>query len=870
MLRSPWPTITSMPRKVNMALDEESGTSFDRTDQATLQAGVVQIPPNRLRKALNTSFADLSEVITKLFDQSLVGVAVIDYNGVLVSMNSAYSGICGYLEIELLGQSFTKLFAPYDRARALESHQAFLDDGRVLSDEWVVVTATGASKYVSSQSVVTLSEAGDRQRLVYATDITEQKRLVRCSRQFDAIVQSSRDAIISVSLDRVVNSWNPGAEAMLGFSATEMVGCTMKSLTPADCIAMESLMFEGFCESELSRQYESKRLRKCGGMIDVSVTLYPIRNPAGRIIEASIVMRDITTSKAMKAELDLTSLILETCSEAILVSDENNLIIAINPAFTHVTGYTIEDVQGKNPSIFNSGLHEKSYFQEMWRALHQAGHWKGEIWDRRKDGEIHAKQLNIHLVRNERGDIHRHVAMFIDMTESKKSEETIWRQANFDSLTDLPNRQMLWDRLKQEVVKLDRTNMQLAVLLIDLDGFKEVNDTLGHDVGDRLLKVASVRIKECLRSTDTVARLGDDEFVVVLTELTESNFAEDVAQKLLLRLAEAFTLESLKIYITASIGITISPRDSSDAETLIKYADQAMYLSRKKGRNRFSYFNESLQTAAQKRLTLASELRDALSANQFQVYYQPIIELSTGDIHKAEALIRWMHPVRGMISPADFIPLAEETGLIMDIGFWVFQQAVRELDHWKKMFNPHFEISVNRSPVEFLATPSGKHHAFLRYLTENKQSVQGIIFEITEGLLLDSQDEVMDMILKIRDAGIEVALDDFGTGYSSLSYLRRFDIDYLKIDKSFVDNIATNADSLAVCEAIIVMAHKLGMKVIAEGVETNEQLNVLTDAGCDFGQGYLFSRPIPAVDFENFLMLRGPLHQAKNGVAEIV
>lgn len=578
MLRSAWPAVAHVPRRANMPLDRESGSPFDGNDQVSFEEIVVQIPPNRLTKALKTCFTDMSEVITKLFDQSPVGIAVIDYKGVFLSMNSAYCEICGYLENELIGQSFTKLFAPYDRARALESHQSFLDDGRVLNDEWEVVTATGAAKYVGSQSVVALSVAGDRQRLVYATDITEQKRLARCSRRFDAIVQSSEDAIISVSLDGVVNSWNPGAEAMFGFSVAEMVGHTTKSLMPADCIAMESLMLEGFRDSESSRQYESKRLRKCGSAIDVSVTISPIRNQAGRIVEASIVTRDITPGKEMKAELHLASMIIETCSEAILVSDENNLIIAVNPAFTHVTGYTFEDVQGKNPSIFSSGLHNKSYFQEMWRALQQDGHWRGEIWDRRKDGEIHAKQITIHLVRNERGDIHRHVAMFFDVTESKKTEETIWRQANFDSLTDLPNRQMLWDRLKQEVVKLDRSNMQLAVLLIDLDGFKEVNDTLGHDVGDRLLKVASVRIKECLRSTDTVARLGDDEFVVVLTELTESNFAEDVAQKLLLKLADAFVLEGLKLYVTASIGITVSPRDSSDAETLIKYADQAMYL----------------------------------------------------------------------------------------------------------------------------------------------------------------------------------------------------------------------------------------------------------------------------------------------------
>jgi diguanylate cyclase (GGDEF)-like protein len=412
---------------------------------------------------------------------------------------------------------------------------------------------------------------------------------------------------------------------------------------------------------------------------------------------------------------------------------------------------------------------------------------------------------------------------------------------------------MFHDRLEQEILKSERASLPLALLLIDLDEFKAVNDTLGHDKGDILLKEAALRIVECVRASDTVARLGGDEFSVVLSQLTDTNHAEDIAQKILTRLAEPYHLGEETAYVSASIGITLYPSDASNFESLMKNADQAMYLSKSLGRNRFSYFTSALQEAAQKRLQLTNELRGALAANQFQVYYQPIVELSTGNIHKAEALIRWHHPVRGLVSPADFIPLAEETGLIVDIGFWVFQQAAQQVKRWQILFNAAFQVSVNRSPVQFKDHIVKNNLPCLDYLHDMQIRGQGIVFEITEGLLLDTHANVFKTLLKFRDAGIQVALDDFGTGYSALSYLNKFDIDYLKIDKSFIDNLAINSSDLALCEAIIVMAHKLGLKVIAEGIETEDQRQILTNAGCDYAQGYLFSRPVPPEEFEKLL-----------------
>ena len=440
-----------------------------------------------------------------------------------------------------------------------------------------------------------------------------------------------------------------------------------------------------------------------------------------------------------------------------------------------------------------------------------------------------------------------------DITENKQSDELIWKQANFDTLTDLPNRRMFYDRLAQEIIKSDRTNSPLAVLLIDLDEFKEVNDTLGHDHGDILLQATAHRIADCIRASDTLARLGGDEFIVVLSQLGDTHYAEDIAQKILNRLAEPFQLANAVTHVSASIGITLYPNDATEIQSLMKNADQAMYLSKSLGRNRFSHYTPELQETAQKRLRLTNDLREALAANQFQVYYQPIVTLATGSIHKAEALIRWHHPVHGIVGPAEFIPLAEATGLIVDIGFWVFQQAARQVKRWRQQCNPNFQISVNRSPVEFHHFYTTQHLPCDQYLVELELPGQSIVYEITEGVLLNNDTRVADTFKHFRDSKIQTALDDFGTGYSSLSYLKKFDIDFLKIDKSFIDHMTTDANDLALCEAIIVMAHKLGLKVIAEGVETEDQRKLLADSGCDYAQGYLFSKPVPPDEFEKIL-----------------
>lgn len=561
------------------------------------------------------------------------------------------------------------------------------------------------------------------------------------------------------------------------------------------------------------------------------------------------------------AELQLASLVYQNSGEAMMVTDASGIIIGINPAFTNLTGYTLNDIIGKDQSILNSSRHDEVFYQNIREAINTAGHWQGEVWNLRKNGETFAELLTVNTIFNEDGSPHRRVALFSDITERKKSEELIWHQANFDALTSLPNRRMFQDRLDQEIKKSHRGGLPCALLFLDIDHFKEVNDVLGHDVGDMLLKEASHRLSSSVRGSDTIARLGGDEFTVILSELEDFDNVERVACEILRKLAEPFDIGTQMVYSSISIGITFYPQDATDVETLIKNADQAMYAAKSQGRNRHVYFTASMQETVQARMRMTNNLRNAIAGQEFRVFYQPIINLMTGTIGKAEALIRWQHPSLGCINPAEFIPIAEDTSLIIEIGDWVFRQAAAQAEAWRARFNKEFQISVNKSPVQ-LRNETGVHIRWAQYLKQHNLSGQSIVVEITEGLLLDANATVSNKLLEYRDAGLQVAIDDFGTGYSSLSYLKKFDIDYIKIDQSFVANLSPGSSDMVLCEAMIVMAHKLGMKVVAEGIETSEQLTLLTDAGCDYGQGFLFSKPIPADEFEQLLSNEQTLTQA--------
>ena len=482
---------------------------------------------------------------------------------------------------------------------------------------------------------------------------------------------------------------------------------------------------------------------------------------------------------------------------------------------------------------------ESKVFENEHRKLAKDGSWK---WVQVKGMVLRRDEVGLPL---------RMIGTYTDINDKKLNEAEVLRLAHFDGITSLPNRSLFTDRINQEIKKAKRNGMLLALIMLDLDRFKEVNDTLGHQQGDLLLKLVSERLLECVRATDTVGRLGGDEFTIILTDLNDPLDIEITALKILARLAEPYQMNEQLVYATASLGITVFPYDGNEINELFKHADQAMYTAKSSGRNQHAYFTPSMQKIASDKAHLASELRNAVANNEFTVMYQPILNLTTNQMDKAEALLRWKHPKLGDISPSVFIPIAEDSGQISEIGYWVFKQAAPAVKLCRDEINSQFQISVNKSLVQF--KPSSQNpFGWIDYLNGKDIPGEGIVIEITEGLLLEDAEILKTQFRAFKNVGIQFALDDFGTGYSTLSYLQQFDIDYLKIDRAFVKNLGASSADLALCEAIIVMAHKLGIKVIAKGVETLQQMELLKIAGCDYAQGFLFSKAIPLNEIMHF------------------
>lgn len=600
-----------------------------------------------------------------------------------------------------------------------------------------------------------------------------------------------------------------------------------------------------------------------GDRIWIRTSKVALRNARQELLGVLGVYEDIAERKRLEESLKLASLVFEHSREVIIVTNENNEAIAVNPSFTRVTGYERDEIIGKNPNMLASEKHDAEFYENMWQSIRQQGHWEGEIWDKRKSGEIYPQRFSISVIRHPDGTIFRHVGIGADITDKKQAEEIIWQQANFDALTQLPNRRMLADRMAHELKKAKRGKYPLSVLFIDLDHFKDVNDSLGHQMGDLLLIEAAQRMRLCIRETDTLARLGGDEFAIIILHAKPVDL-DRIANTIILDLNAPFQLDHEQAYISGSIGIACYPDDGYSTEELLKKADQAMYAAKQAGRSRVNYFKADMQDAALLHMRLATDMRSALTDNNFDLYFQPIVDLASGGVFKAEALLRWKHPLFGYISPERFIPIAENTGFIHELGNWVFTETLLWSRRWSEAIGRSFINSVNLSPIQLMRKTGIE--TWLGQFLEAGLEMDGLVLEITEGMLLNDNPEVAAKLLSLRKHGMQISIDDFGTGYSSLSYLNKFPINYLKIDKSFINSIHENATQRALVEAIIVMAHKLNLKVIAEGVELEAQRQLLLAAGCDYGQGYLFSKPIPAKAFEALYI--GPLTTLETASAD--
>lgn len=568
-----------------------------------------------------------------------------------------------------------------------------------------------------------------------------------------------------------------------------------------------------------------------------------------------VLSRDVTERKLAERELTIAATAFEA-QEGIIVTDSETKILRVNKAFTDITGYMPEQVIGQTPSMLSSGKHDKAFYELMWTTINHSGSWEGEIWNRRRNGEVFPERLVITAVKDKDGQVTNYVATLADITQSKADNDAIKNLAFYDPLTQLPNRRLLFDRLGQALVSSDRSEKFGALLFIDIDNFKTLNDSLGHNTGDLFLKIIATRLQSCIREEDTVARIGGDEFVILLEDLEDDALdvaatVEVLGQKVLSLLAQPYKLDSHDYLASASIGVTIFHKQEVGVEQLLKQADIAMYQAKDAGRNAMRFFDKKMQKAVEERVALERELRLALEKAQFELYYQPQV-----DQHKrllgAEALIRWTHPKKGIVMPSEFIPLAEDSGLIVLIGQKVLEEACMQLSKWQDhQPTKHLSLSINVSAKQFnqenfvaMVEETVKRYAF---------DPSFLKFEIVESMLLESLGMTIDKMNSLRKLGIRFELDDFGTGYSSLQYLKQLPLDQLKIDQSFVRDVESDDNDKALVKTIIAMGHGLGIKVTAEGVETDAQRQFLMDHGCDYFQGYLFGRPMEIDQFESLI-----------------
>jgi diguanylate cyclase (GGDEF)-like protein/PAS domain S-box-containing protein len=594
-------------------------------------------------------------------------------------------------------------------------------------------------------------------------------------------------------------------------------------------------------------QRHAQELRDARDELDVKVN-----ERTAELLHANEQLRkEIVDRRNAESNLNLAANVIASSNEAIIITDTQANIVEVNDAFCDVTGYSRGEVIGQNPRIMRSGRHDHAFWQDMWHALGTTGQWKGEVWDRRKNGEVFPKLLSIGTVPDDRGGVANYVGIFSDISKMKQTEERLQYLAHHDPLTGLANRVLFRERLDQAIKVAERTGDRVAVLFLDLDGFKTINDTLGHPSGDEMLASVAQRLIGAVRQKDTVARMGGDEFTLVLSEFSGVRSIDFLSRKIIGRLAEPYSVANRTVFITATIGIALYPDDGRNADSLLQNADTAMYHAKAQGKNRFAYFSSELNREARERLELETALREAIQRDEFTLYYQPQVDLVARKVVGCEALIRWNHPEKGLVSPTRFIALAEETGLIKPLGEWVMRQACEQARTWRDQGLPPLRVAVNMSGSQ--VTGIEIIQEVYEVLSETHMDAAQLDIEITESTLMKDRDASIEILRDLKRLGVGLSIDDFGTGYSSLSQLKRFPVDKLKIDQSFVRNLGSDPDDEAIVGAIIAIGHQMKLKVVAEGVETKHQLALVRAGGCDEVQGYYFSRPVPPDDFAQFV-----------------
>ncbi|MFD2110913.1 EAL domain-containing protein [Thiorhodococcus fuscus] len=816
------------------------------------------------QRALQESERRLIDIIDFLPDATLA----VDREGHLIAWNHAMERMTGRNKARVLGQHIhTQYSAFYDTPHPVLL-DAVLNPEVDFSADYAYIKRNG-DQIVAEIYSPTLNDGKGAHLWIVAAplfntdrelagaiesirDISDTKQaqieLQQAYGETRAITEAVHDILYMVDRRGRLIWWNKRVEEETGCSAESLRDRPFSDFFVEDDTqkmldAFENAWNTGYGEVEC-------QALTVNGLRTYRYNGVPVRNAADTIIGVAGVGQDITASVRSHEELRLAATVLKNIREGLMISDaQGDKVIAINPAFTEITGYTQTEALQGTTQLLRSGRHEPAFYQAMWASIKRSGHWQGEIWNRRKNGELFPAWLTISTVRDASGEITNYVAIFSDISTIKQSEAQLEHLAHYDPLTNLPNRLLLNSRLEHAIQRARRKNTKVAVLFMDLDRFKHVNDSLGHPVGDELLQAVARRLSGRIRSEDTLARLGGDEFVVLLESIAKPGECGLVAQMIISLMQPPFRLTGAReIYVGASIGISIYPDNGEHATDLLRNADTAMSQAKAQGRNTYRYYMESLTRAANARLTLESKLRHALDNEEFIVYFQPQVSMSDERILGVEALVRWQDPQEGLVQPGRFIPLAEETRLIVPLGAWVLRQSCRQMRIWRDAGLPPMTLAVNLSIQQFAQRDLAVQVADILETFDLPSSC--LELELTESMLMQNDAHGIDILNELQELGVGLAIDDFGTGYSSLAYLKRLPIDKLKIDKSFVDGIPTDRNDAEIATTIIAMAHNLKLSVLAEGVETPEQRAFLQDSGCDSYQGYLFSRPVPAESIE--------------------
>lgn len=673
--------------------------------------------------------------------------------------------------------------------------------------------------------------------------------LVKC---YSTTLSRIGDAVISFDCKGKIRYLNAMAEALTGWKAKDAVKQHLSEvfilvdtknnadtpLNPLQFLASHQL---------LSHPSGFELHSKFGTVIPIGFSIIPLSTNKADLFDETgiIIFSDKREHLISERQAKMAEKLFDNSIEGIVLTDSNLRIQQINKTFTEVTGYEIEDVIGKRPSILQSGQHERDFYKDMWATLKRNGMWQGQISNKRKSGEVYLEWLSIYSIKNKNAEIINYIGLFSDLTEKRMTEDHIHNLSHYDALTGLPNRLMFMERLKQSIVIARRAKNNFVLFFIDLDGFKKINDSLGHEAGDVLLQEISMRLNALMRESDTVCRLGGDEFTVIIPAYTSMSDIVTVARKILSELSRVVKISERSVYVSASIGISLYPNDGEDIQELVKNADTAMYAAKDKGKNRYEFYDNEMNRRTLERLTLESCIHRAYDEKKFEIYYQPKIDLYTGSICGAEALIRWFHSKEiGYIAPSQFIPLTEETGMIIPIGEWVLRQVCKDMQEWEEQGIVLFPISVNLSAVQFRDFNLIK--MIDTVLSQSQIDPKYIDLEITEGMLMDDIQNSLKMMNQIRGLGVSLSIDDFGTGYSSLKYLKLFPVDTLKIDKSFIDEVPGSPGDCAIVKTIIDLAHNLKMNIVAEGIEKPEQAKFLLENGCCIGQGFYYSHAVTA------------------------